>query len=181
MKKFILFTAKDLDYSDSPPDTVLWQIKLKIVENILDLPQDVCKLLQNTEHVAFPLKKWQEDLENIGLELIYDYPYAKEYAVLDDNENPLLTATLTALDINKFNNELLVKLRTGSEILKTMNLTTKGCMHPEKFHNKMVEFVDLSEESYVKSEEISSFLFDLEELCERCLQYETNIEWKTIS
>lgn len=181
MKKFILFTPQDIDYSDDPPDTVLWQVKLKIVENILNLPEDICSMLQSSDTAAFPLKKWQEEFDNIGLQLIYDYPYAKEYAVLDDNDKPLLTATLTALDINKFNNELLVKLRTGTKILKSMNLNIRGSMHPEKFHNKMVEFVDLSDDSFIKTEDISSFLFDLEELCERCLQYETNIEWKTIS
>jgi hypothetical protein len=50
------------------------------------------------EDLALPLCKWQEDFENIGLELIYDYPFAKEYAVLDDEKNPLLTATLSALE-----------------------------------------------------------------------------------
>lgn len=181
MKRYILFTPHDFDYSDNPSDTVLWQVKLKVYENILDLP-DVLSLMLNTpEDFALPLCKWQEDFENIGLELIYDYPFAKEYAVLDEEKNPLLTATLSALDINKYNNELLVKLRTGSNVLKSMNLKERGSMHPEKFHNKMVEYVDLSDDSFIKTEDISSFLFDLEELCERCLQYETNIEWKTIS
>ena len=181
MKRFILFTPQDVDYSDNPSDTVLWQVKLKVYKNLLDLPEIICLLLKSPEDIALPLAKWQEDFENIGLELIYDYPFAKEYAVLDEENNPLFTATLSALDINKYNNELLIKLRTGSDILKSMNLKEKGSMHPEKFHNKMVEFVDLSDESYIKTEDISNFLFDLEELCERCLQYETNIEWKTIS
>lgn len=181
MKKFILFSPVDLDYSDSPPETVLWQVKLKIVENVLDLPESFCELIQNQNSVALPLDNWIEKFESIGLSLLYDYPYAKEYAVIDEHNQPILTATLTALDINKFNNELLIKVKTGSKILQSMNLGIKGSMHPEKFHHKMLELVDLSEESFIKSEDVSSFLFELEELCERCLQYETNIEWKTIS
>ena len=100
---------------------------------------------------------------------------------VDDNDDALFTATISALDINKFNNEVLVKIKVAKEILSTMNLNENGSMHPEKFHNKMIEYVDLSEEEFVKKEDISQYLYDLETLCERCLQYESNIEWKSIS
>ena len=71
----------------------------------------------------------------------------KEYGILDDNDDALFTATISALDINKFNNEVLVKIKVAKEILSTMDLKENGCMHPEKFHNKMIEYVDLSEEA----------------------------------
>lgn len=86
MKRYILFTPQDFDYSDNPSDTVLWQVKLKVYENILDLPDVSSSMLKTPENLALPLCKWQEDFENIGLELIYDYPFAKEYAVLDEEK-----------------------------------------------------------------------------------------------
>ena len=61
-----------------------------------------------------------------------------------------------------------------------MNLRNKGTMHPEKFHLKMLEYVDLSDDRYLVEEEVSEVLYELENLCESCLQYESSIEWKPI-
>jgi hypothetical protein len=39
----------------------------------------------------------------------------KEYGILDENDAALFTATLSALDINKFNNEVLVKIKIAND------------------------------------------------------------------
>ena len=44
----------------------------------------------------------------------------------------------------------------------------------------MLEYVDLSDERYLVEEEVSEVLYELENLCESCLQYESSIEWKPI-
>jgi hypothetical protein len=181
MKKYILFSPKDIDLNDEPKDSVLWEVKYKVHQTISGLPKEILDALDDSKSTPLPCKKWNEEFVELGLELLYDFPYMKEYGILDENDAALFTATLSALDINKFNNEVLVKIKIANEILSTMNLKETGCMHPEKFHNKMIEYVDLSEEEFILKEDISKYLFDLETLCERCLQYESNIEWKSIS
>lgn len=181
MKKYILFSPKDIDQNDEPKDSVLWEVKYKVHQTIQGLPKEVLDVLDDSKSTPLPCKKWHEELIPLGLEMLYDFPYMKEYGILDDNDDALFTATISALDINKFNNEVLVKIKVAKEILSTMDLKENGCMHPEKFHKKMIEYVDLSEEEFIKKEDISKYLFDLETLCERCLQYESNIEWKSIS
>jgi hypothetical protein len=180
MKKYIVFYPKDVDHNDDPNDSVLWDVKYKVHQTISGLPEYIHDLLETMCSEPFPLNRWKKEFELLGLELIYDYPYMKEYAIMDDKV-VLFTATLLALDINKYNNEIIVKNKTGQQLLKSLNLNEKGSMHPEKFHNMMVQFVDLSDDEYIKNEDISDFLYNLETLCERCLQYESKIEWKTIS
>lgn len=181
MKKYILFSPRDIDLSDQPSDTVLWEVKYKVHQTIVGLPEEILDVLDESKSAPLPLKKWHEEFDALGLEILYDFPYMKEYAILDDDDKPLFTATLSALDINKFNNEVVIKINLASRLLNTMKLKQQGSMHPEKFHNKMVELIDLSDEEFILSEDVSRFLYDLESLCERCMQYESNIEWKSIS
>ena len=131
------------------------------------------------EHPPLPLAQWEKDFKELNLYLIYDYSYAKEYAYFVDNQ-PVLTATLMALDLNRFNNQVVIKQKVAKKLLNQMKLRNKGAMHPEKFHTKMLEYVDLSDERYLVEEEVSEVLYELENLCECCLQYESSIEWKPI-
>jgi hypothetical protein len=61
-----------------------------------------------------------------------------------------------------------------------MNLKNSGSMHPEKFENKLVDCIDLSEDEVIQEDEFIEVLFSLENLCTYCLNYESFIEWKTI-
>ena len=50
-------------------------------------------------------------------------------------------------------------------------------MHPEKFYKKLITVIDLSE-VILDEDVILSALLQLEEICESCVQYESNIEWR---
>ena len=45
-----------------------------------------------------------------------------------------------------------------------MKLKNQGIMHPEKFHKKMIELTDMSEEQFLIHEEICDTLINLENL-----------------
>lgn len=178
MKKYILFYPSDTDDSDDPKDTILWEVKYKVQQSIISLPIDILSVLDE-EQPPLPLSRWEDEFQKLSMYLIYDYSYAKEYAYFVDNQ-PVLTATLMALDINRFNNQVVIKQKIAKKLLNQMKLRNKGAMHPEKFHVKMLEYVDLSDERYLVEEEVSEVLYELENLCESCLQYESTIEWKPI-
>jgi len=121
MKKYILFSPKDIDQNDEPKDSVLWEVKYKVHQTIQGLPKEVLDVLDDSKSTPLPCKKWHEEFIPLGLEMLYDFPYMKEYGILDDNDDALFTATISALDINKFNNEVLVKIKVAKEILSTMD------------------------------------------------------------
>jgi hypothetical protein len=62
-----------------------------------------------------------------------------------------------------------------------MNLKTVGSIHPEKFQNRLTDCIDLSEDDLIQEDEIIDVLFDLENLCTYCLNYESFIEWKGVA
>ena len=51
-------------------------------------------------------------------------------------------------------------------------------MHPEKFHKKLVQFIDLSQNDTALVENIFEALTELEDLCTECISYESFLEWK---
>jgi hypothetical protein len=59
-----------------------------------------------------------------------------------------------------------------------MKLPMFGKMHPEKFHKKLVQFIDLSQNDTALVENIFEALTELEDLCTECISYESFIEWK---
>jgi hypothetical protein len=179
MNHYIIFYPKDIDYNDEPKETVLWEVKYNADSSIIELPDYILNLLQSEQKEAYPINKWHDEFTNLGMQLIYDYVYAKEYAYFMNN-TPFFTATLSALDLNRFNNQIVVKIKVGRKLLKEMKLKNQGIMHPEKFHKKMIELTDISEKQFLIHEEICDTLINLENLCEKCVQYESLIEWKSI-
>jgi hypothetical protein len=69
-----------------------------------------------------------------------------------------------ALDINRFNNQVVIKQKFAKKLLNQMNLRSKGAMHPEKFHAKMLQYVDLTDDRDLVEEEVSEVLYELENL-----------------
>jgi hypothetical protein len=179
MNNYIIFYPKDIDNNDEPKDTVLWEVKYNVHESMLGLPDHILSLLKEEHKQAYPLEKWHHELTNLGMQIIYDYVYAKEYAYFVQNI-PFFTATLSALDLNRFNNQIVIKQKIGKKLLKEMNLRNQGSMHPERFHKRMIELTDISEDKFLIHEDICDALINLENLCERCVQYESQIQWKSI-
>lgn len=179
MNNYIIFYPKDIDSNDEPKDTVLWEVKYHLHSSMLGLPDYILSLLEEEQKVALPLTKWHYEFSQLNMQIIYDYVYAKEYAYFVDNM-PLFTATISALDINRFNNQIVVKQKMGKKLLKEMKLRNQGAMHPEKFHKKMIELTDISDEQFLMHEDICDALLNLESLCQKCVQYESMIEWKSI-
>ena len=135
MNHYIIFYPKDIDYNDEPKETVLWEVKYNADNIIIELPDHILKLLQSEQKEAYPINKWHDEFTNLGMQLIYDYVYAKEYAYFMNN-TPFFTATLSALDLNRFNNQIVVKIKVGRKLLKEMKLKNQGIMHPKNFIKK---------------------------------------------
>ena len=50
--------------------------------------------------------------------------------------------------------------------------------HPEKFHKRLVDYIDLSQTNESLVDAIFEILFELELLCTECIAYESFVEWK---
>jgi hypothetical protein len=59
-----------------------------------------------------------------------------------------------------------------------MNLPLFGKMHPEKFHKKLISYIDISSKSYDMEDKVFEILTELEDLCAECVSYESFVEWK---
>lgn len=174
--KYILFYPKDID-DEEPKDTVLWKCTFRIHKD-MKLPEEIQEMVDEKDHPPLPLSKWEGAFYN--LHLLYDFTYAKEYVYLVDNV-PVFTVSLLALDINRENNQIVVKEKLAEKILNQMSLKLKGSMHPEKFYKKLINEVDLSEDTLLREEDVTDIMLNLECLCEQCLHYESPIEWKPVS
>ena len=80
MNHYIIFYPKDIDYNDEPKETVLWEVKYHTHSGMIGLPDYLLSLLQAEQKEAYPIGKWHSEFTNLGMQLIYDYVYAKEYA-----------------------------------------------------------------------------------------------------
>ena len=172
--KYILFYPQETDDLDTPSNNVLWKAEYKVAA---DLPSELISMVEEKEPPPLPLHVWEEKLEDY--ELLFDYNYVKEYVYYLDNV-PILQVELTALDINRENNQIVVKEKLAKKILNQMNLSIKGSLHPEKFYKKLINYVDLSDETLLKEDDATNIMLNLENLCEQCLQYESKIEWKIV-
>lgn len=179
MTNYVLFQPHNFVYKEEPDETVLWQVNYHLRKNIIDLPQHIASLMSLKFPQSYPLKYWESEFSKLNLSLLFDYPYAKEYGYFVDN-NIVFTATITAQDLSGFCNEVLVDRKIAKKFLVEMKLKAKGSMHPEKFYNKLVTSLDLSLKSVKNEDEYVESLCFLEELCEKCLQYESFVEWKNI-
>jgi len=135
--KYILFYPQETDDLDTPSNNVLWKAEYKVAA---DLPSELISMVEEKEPPPLPLHVWEEKLEDY--ELLFDYNYVKEYVYYLDNV-PILQVELTALDINRENNQIVVKEKVAKKILNQMNLSIKGSLHPEKFYKKLIDYVDL--------------------------------------
>jgi hypothetical protein len=132
--KYILFYPKEID-DEEPKDTVLWKCIFRIHKDI-KLPEEMQKMVDEKDHPPLPLYKWEEAFDN--LDLLYDFTYAKEYVYLVDNI-PAFTVSLLALDINRENNQIVVKEKLAEKILNQMSLKqimSLNLMYLETIMNK---------------------------------------------
>jgi hypothetical protein len=51
-------------------------------------------------------------------------------------------------------------------------------MHPEKFHKKLIAYIDISQNTYEMEDKVFEVLTELEDLCSECVSYESFVEWK---
>jgi hypothetical protein len=75
-------------------------------------------------------------------------------------------------------NQIIIPKNIARDILNEMKLPMFGKMHPEKFHKKLVQFIDLSQNDTALVENIFEALTELEDLCTECISYESFLEWK---
>lgn len=179
MTDYVLFQPHNFVYKEEPDETVLWRVSYHLRKNIIDLPEHISSLMSLNFPQTYPIKYWEEEFKKLNLSLLFDYPYAKEYGYFVDNF-VVFTATLTAQDLSSFHNEVLIDKKIARRFLRQMRLSRTGFMHPEKFYNRLITKVDLSLKKEEDEEELVEALCFLEELCEKCMQYESFLEWKNI-
>lgn len=178
MSKYIIFFPSDVDASENIKDTVLWKAKYKLQDESY-VPADFVNKINTTNDPPLPMTHWKHWMEDLGLSLLFDFSYLKEYAYFV-KDIPVFVVTLRALDLNTERKEVVVRSNLAEKILGEMGFKSSGSMHPEKFQNKIIDCVDLSEDEIVQEEELINILFDLENLCTYCLNYESFIEWKVV-
>lgn len=177
MSKHVVFQPVDLG-DDEVKDTVLWSATFHIHPEIEPtLPEEVLALVKNKNSINYPLAYWQKEFTNLGFVLDMDFPYCKEYAwdyIMPD----AIRITIQAKDLNTTFNQIIIPKSIARDILSEMKLPMFGKMHPEKFHNKLVQYIDLSQDDTALVENIFEALTELEDLCTECISYESFIEWK---
>ena len=65
MSKYIIFYPSDLDIKDEPKDTVLWEVKYKLHDSILGLPDIIGNLLKQEMTKTYPLSFWHKEFVNM--------------------------------------------------------------------------------------------------------------------
>jgi len=181
MSKYIIFHPANQISKDEPGNEILWTVdfNLKSGEDT-NIKIYIYDFLEGQIENCYPLTYIEQNLYEMGMEKKYDFPYKKEFYFVDQLGMEFI-ATLTALDINGFESTVKLKKKFAQVLLKDMNLPPEGNLHPERFLRSLSSFIDLSDEKYELYENNFDDLLDLENLCDRCLQYETNIEWKIIN
>jgi len=177
MSKHVVFQPVDLG-DDEVKDTVLWSATFHIHPDIEPtLPEEMLALIKNKNSINYPLAYWQKEFTNLGFVLDMDFPYCKEYAwdyIMPD----AVRITIQAKDLNTNFNQIIIPKIIARDILNEMKLPMFGKMHPEKFHKKLVQYIDLSQNNSSLVDNIFEALTELEDLCTECISYESFIEWK---
>lgn len=177
MSKHVVFQPVDLG-DDEVKDTVLWSATFHIHPEIEPtLPQEMLALINSKNTINYPLAYWQKEFTNLGFVLDMDFPYCKEYA-WDYYMPDAVRITIKAKDLNTNFNQIIVPKTIARDILNEMKLPLFGKMHPEKFHKKLVQYIDLSQSDLNLTDNIFEALTELEDLCAECISYESFIEWK---
>lgn len=178
MAKHVVFQATDLDDSDDVKDTVLWNATFKIHPTIEPtLPEEMLALVKNKSTIAYPLAYWKKELENLGFTCRFDYPYCKEFT-WDFMMDEAIILTIKAKDLNTEHRSIIVPKHLAKQIMDEISLPLFGKMHPEKFHKRLVDYIDLSQTNESLVDTIFEILFELELLCTECIAYESFVEWK---
>ena len=179
MAKHVIFQPSDLPDNEEVSDNVLWSASFKLAEEFKDIvPESIFKTVNNTkEPVTYPLKYWQKEFTSLNFKLEFDYPYNKEYAWYHQGDEAL-RVTIKANDIATNSNQIILPKNLAKKILDELSLPLFGKMHPEKFHKKLVQFIDLSQNDTALVENIFEALTELEDLCTECISYESFLEWK---
>ena len=180
MSKHVVFQPEDLKDDDVLSDTVLWSAHFKLTKDFQDsLPSSLLAMVNAEKNpIAYPLKYWEKEFKNLGFEIHYDYPYAKEYDFSFLGETAL-TVTIKANDVNTNHTQLILPKNLAKKILKEMDLDLFGKIHPEKFYSKLTTYLDISADEISECEDsIFEALLELEYLCEECVRYESFILWR---
>jgi hypothetical protein len=178
MKKHVVFFASDINSEEEPNPNVLWAANFNLSEEYkFSLPTNLLQAVtQDYKTISYPLVWWQNEFQKLSFELDIDYAYAKEYT-WHWQDVEALRVTIKANDINSCSNQIIIPRKIAKIILTEMKLGLSGSMHPEKFYGKLITVIDLSE-IILDEDVILSALLQLEEICESCVQYESNIEWR---
>jgi len=180
MSKHVVFQPADLDNSgdENLKDTILWAAQFHIHPKIQpELPKEMIALVKGESTVRYPLAYWKKEFENLGFQLDMDFPYCKEF-VWDYVVEDAVRITIKAADINTNFNQIIVPKNLAKQILDEMSLPLFGKMHPEKFHTKLIGYIDLSQSNFALEDKIFDVLTELEDLCAECITYESYVEWK---
>ena len=139
------------------------------------------EFLEKRIGIAYPLSFWLDKI-NCYEEINYgvDYPYKKYLVFYDHDNEEYLNITLTALDINSENHSCTHPVKNASALLSSINLPIEGLMHAEKFYYKLKAYCELISYDVKKIGGLKVMLSTLEALCEHCVKYECEIEWKVI-
>lgn len=178
MKKHVVFYASDINSEEKPNSNVLWAANFNLSEEYkFSLPTNLLQAVtQDYKTICYPLAWWKKEFEKLAFELDIDYPYAKEYT-WSWQGTEALRVTVKANDINSCSNQVIIPRKIAKIILNEMELGLAGTMHPEKFYKKLIAVMDLSE-MILDADTTLSALLQLEEICESCVKYESNIEWR---
>lgn len=180
MSEFVLFMPENFNEDEEPSDDILWQVKYKLHGDGFTANVYLYDIINQDITDTFTLEAVETNMYEMGLEKVFDFPFAKEY-VFEDDFGILFSATATALDLHGFENKLKINKKFAKIIFDDLKLPLQGKMHPEKFLRLLGKSIDFSEEKYEQYDKNFDLLLELENICNRCLQYETNIEWKIIN
>jgi hypothetical protein len=178
MKKHVVFFASDINSEEQPNPNVLWAANFHMSDEYkFTLPENLLQAVtKDYKTISYPLAWWKKEFEKLSFELDIDYPYAKEY-IWSWAQIEALRVTIKAHDINSCSNQIIIPRKIAKIILSEMHLGLAGSMHPEKFYNKLIDVMDLSE-MILDADTVLDNLLQLEEICESCVKYESNIEWR---
>lgn len=178
MKKHVVFFPSDINSEEEPNANVLWSANFNLSEEYkFTLPSTLIQAVtKDYKTISYPLSWWQNEFKKLSFVLDIDYPYAKEFVWSWENSEAL-RVTIKANDINSCSKTSIIPRKVAKIILDELQLGLSGSMHPEKFYKKIISLIDLSD-TIEDTDKVLAALLELEDICESCVQYESNIEWR---
>ena len=179
MSKFVIFNPENYIDEEEPDNDILWKVDYKLHSEGFSANVYFFDAIQKEITDTFPLEVLEQNMMELGMEKVFDFPYAKEY-VFEDEFGILFSAVIRALDLHSYENKVKINKKFADILFEDLDLPFNGSMHPEKFLRKIASSIDFSDKKYESYDKNFNILLELENLCDRCLQYESNIEWKLI-